>query len=216
MARIPDDELARIKAEVSLLRLVEGQGYKPTKQGKVRAIACPFHEGDDTPSLIISPKSALFHCFSCPAAGSVIDWVMRTQGLSFRRKLLGTRLRKGTAQHFSPPGPHAGVWNVRASEEISLCEVLIDAMTFWVNGYRNVTASYGTGGFTDDHLAVFQAHGIKRVLIAYDRDEEGKGMKLTTASDSPLSGIDPESVPSSDEQRATDNRGTALLSRSSC
>lgn len=62
----------------------QGQGYKPTRQGKDWAIACPFHEGDDTPSLIISPKSNLFHCFGCEAAGSVIDWVMRTQGLSFR------------------------------------------------------------------------------------------------------------------------------------
>ena len=31
-------------------------------------------------------------------------------------------------------------------------------------GYRNVTASYGVEGFTDDHLAAFKAHGTKRVL----------------------------------------------------
>lgn len=65
MARIPDAELARLKTEASLLRLVESQGYKPQRQGKDFAIRCPFHEGDDTPSLIISPKSNLFHCFGC-------------------------------------------------------------------------------------------------------------------------------------------------------
>lgn len=331
MARIPDDELARIKAEVSLLRLVESQGYKPTRQGKDFAIRCPFHEGDDTPSLIISPKSNLFHCFGCETAGSVIDWVMRTQGLSFRhavevlredaglvteakavkrgsttklaaplasnadqqtalrqvidyyhqtlkqspealdylesrglksaelidtfrlgyanrtlgyrlpdknrkagaelrgklqeigilrktghehfngclvvpvldengliskvygRKLLGQRLRKGTAQHLYLPGPHAGVWNVQAlpaSEEIILCEALIDAMTFWVNGFRNVTASYGTGGFTDDHLAAFKTHNIQRVLIAYDRDEAGNAAAEKLAERLNEAGID--------------------------
>jgi len=34
--------------------------------------------------LIISPKSNLFHCFGCGAAGSVIDWVMKTLWVSFR------------------------------------------------------------------------------------------------------------------------------------
>jgi DNA primase len=46
-------------------------------------------------------------------------------------------------------------------------------MTFWVNGYKNVTASYGTSGFTSDHLAAFKACGAERILIAYDRDEAG-------------------------------------------
>jgi DNA primase len=85
-------------------------------------------------------------------------------------------LRKGTAKHLYLPGPHRGVWNpdaVKASREIILCEALIDALTFWVHGYRNVTAAWGTGGFTDDHLAAFKEHGVGRVLIAYDRDKAG-------------------------------------------
>jgi DNA primase len=83
MARLPDEVINRIKRDVSLLRLVESQGYKLTKQGKDYAICCPFHDDKD-PSCIISPKSNLFHCFGCNAAGSVIDWVMKTQGVSFR------------------------------------------------------------------------------------------------------------------------------------
>ena len=47
-------------------------------------------------------------------------------------------------------------------------------MTFWSAGYRNVTNAYGVEGLTDDHLAAFQRHGTKRVLIAYDRDEAGE------------------------------------------
>ena len=85
-------------------------------------------------------------------------------------------LRKGTPTHLYLPGPHRGVWNeaaLIASKEIILCEALIDAMTFWCAGYRNVTASYGVEGFTDDHLAAFKTHGTERVLIAYDRDDAG-------------------------------------------
>jgi DNA primase len=68
------------------------------------------------------------------------------------------------------------VWNEEAlvaSKEIILCESLIDALTFWCAGFRNVTASYGAGGFTDDHRAAFQKHGVRQVWIAYDRDEAG-------------------------------------------
>jgi len=46
-------------------------------------------------------------------------------------------------------------------------------MTFWVHGFRHVTASYGTSGFTDDHLSMFQQNDVERVLIAYDRDQAG-------------------------------------------
>ena len=85
-------------------------------------------------------------------------------------------LRKGTPHHMYLPGPHRGVWNheaLKAAKEMILCESLIDALTFWCAGYRNVTTSYGIEGFTKDHLAAFKAHGTERVLIAYDRDAAG-------------------------------------------
>jgi DNA primase len=85
-------------------------------------------------------------------------------------------LRAGTPDHLYLPGPHRGVWNEEsfiASKDIILCEALIDALTFWVAGYRYVTASYGVNGFTADHRAAFERHGTKRVYIAYDRDDAG-------------------------------------------
>lgn len=93
----------------------------------------------------------------------------------YGRKLLDN-LRAGTPKHLYLPGPHAGVFNraaLTASREIILAESLIDALTFWCAGYRNVTAAYGVEGFTDELLAAFKAHGTQRVLIAYDRDDAG-------------------------------------------
>src|SRR5690554_551366 len=83
MARLADEIINRIKQDVSLLRLVESQGHTVTRQGKDYVVRCPFHE-EKTPSCIISPKTNLFNCFGCGAGGSVIDWVMKTQGVSFR------------------------------------------------------------------------------------------------------------------------------------
>jgi len=62
MARLPQDQINRIKQDISLLRLVESQGYEITKQGKDSVVHCPFHD-DKTPSCVISPKTNLFHCF---------------------------------------------------------------------------------------------------------------------------------------------------------
>jgi hypothetical protein len=41
MARIPDQELERLKCEVSLERLIEGQGHTLTSQGKDLIRRCP-------------------------------------------------------------------------------------------------------------------------------------------------------------------------------
>jgi DNA primase len=84
IARIPDGELERLKREVSLECPIEAQGLKLSVQGKDLACRCPWHEGDDTPSCIVSPKTNLWHCFGCDADGSVIDWVMRRHKVSFR------------------------------------------------------------------------------------------------------------------------------------
>ncbi len=47
-------------------------------------------------------------------------------------------------------------------------------MTFWCAGFRNVIAAFGVNGFTPGHLAALQYHGVRRVLIAFDRDEAGE------------------------------------------
>jgi DNA primase len=102
-------------------------------------------------------------------------------------------LRPGTPDHLYLPGEHAGVWNEEAlavSKEIILCEALIDALTFWVAGFRNVTASYGVNGFTADHRAAFEKYGTKRVYIAYDRDEAGEKAAAALAEELMQMGIE--------------------------
>lgn len=81
-ARILDQPRERLKREVSLARLIGGQGHKLTSQGK--DLACRWHDGDDTPPYIVSPKTNLWHCFGCDAGGTVIYWVMRSHKVPFR------------------------------------------------------------------------------------------------------------------------------------
>jgi len=84
MARVPEEELSRLKREVSVERLAEARGVSLSRVGKDLRGVCPFHEGDREPSLFVDPGKNLFHCFGCGAKGSAVDWVMKAEGVSFR------------------------------------------------------------------------------------------------------------------------------------
>lgn len=104
-----------------------------------------------------------------------------------------SNLREGTALHLYLPGAHRGVWNeeaVAVSKDIILCEALIDALTFWTAGFRNVTASYGVNGFTQDHRRAFEKYGTERVYIAYDRDDAGNNAATKLAEELMQMGIE--------------------------
>ncbi len=84
MARIPYHEIERLKQEVVLERLVEAKGIVLKRHGADLLGLCPFHN-DKEPSLVVSPKKNLWHCLgACQSGGSVIDWVMKAEGVSFR------------------------------------------------------------------------------------------------------------------------------------
>ena len=91
-------------------------------------------------------------------------------------------LRKGTDYHLylgkeSRPFDDRGIWNEQAlsvHSEIILCESIIDAMSFWVAGYKNVTCIYGCNGFTNYHFDALAKYKTKTVLLALDRDDEGE------------------------------------------
>lgn len=320
MARVPPEEIERLKAEISVQRLAEARGIVLKPHGKNLIGLCPFHEDHD-PSLVITPEKNLWNCLgACGRGGSVIDWVMKAESVSFphavqilrelpealmksknlydhppvtRRcerllpnpfeadmtdrqimagvvayyheslkkcpdaldylakrglkhpemiehfklgfvdrtlcyrlpdksgrwgaalrqrlwhlgitrksghehfinfltvpvfdesggvtEIYGRRISKKPASdipnHLYLPGPHKGVFNWQAlagSKDVILCEALLDALSFWCAGIRNVTSSYGVNGFTADHLAAFKKYGIERVFIAYDRDDAGE------------------------------------------
>lgn len=117
MARVPESEIERLKASVSLLRLVEAGGHVLKTQGRDRVLCCPFHEGDATPSCVLTPDKNVWHCFGCGAGGTVIDWVMRTRSVSFRHAVELLRKHMPDYEH-APAFSHAAAPRRR---DASLC-----------------------------------------------------------------------------------------------
>jgi DNA primase catalytic core len=103
MARIPESEIERLKREVSLERLAEARGVELKRHGADLIGLCPFHD-DHEPSLVISPKKNLWNCLgACGKGGSVIDWVMHAEGVSFRHA--AELLRRQHLPSAARPGP---------------------------------------------------------------------------------------------------------------
>ena len=80
-------------------------------------------------------------------------------------------------RHLYLPGPHGGIFNHEAAfagSDLILCESVFDAMTFYVNGFTNVTTIFGTEGFSDELFVALLAHKVRVVRLAYDADDAGE------------------------------------------
>ena len=314
MPRIPENELQRLKREVSLAVLCRDYGIELKQIGPDNLMGrCPFHE-DKTPSFGVTPSKNLWNCLAGCGGGDTIQLVMKKEGVSFRHaveilqrktgvtpaapvlktrqgtehpvlvdpatqmadhallkhvadfyhqtflndpkamkyleqrkcfhpeavklfrlgyanRTLGYRvpsttaegkklkaqlqrlgilresghehltgsvvipvldalgnvaqmygrkitphLREGTPLHMYLPGEHKAVWNgqsLAGQKEWLLCEALIDALTLWCAGFRNVTASYGVNGFTPAHWQLLDECKPERIVLCYDNDQAG-------------------------------------------
>jgi DNA primase len=76
-------DLAQLKKKSDLVAVATARGVKLTRQGQDFVACCPFHE-EKAPSFHITPTKNLFHCFGCGAAGSVVDFIMRVDGIPFK------------------------------------------------------------------------------------------------------------------------------------
>jgi DNA primase len=82
--KVSQEVIARLKQSTDLKALAESYGIQLKVQGQDLVALCPFHE-EKTPSFHITPAKNLFHCFGCGASGSVLDFLMRQEGLTFRQ-----------------------------------------------------------------------------------------------------------------------------------
>jgi len=96
------------------------------------------------------------------------------------------------ARHLFLPGPQRGVFNPSAlhSPEIILCEGIIDALTFWCAGFKNVTTGFSAKALPQELLDALIKAKVRRVLIAFDRDEAGDRGAEEVAAQLKAYGID--------------------------
>ena len=78
----PPGFLDELRARLSLSDIVGRKVALKRRSGAEYAGLCPFHN-EKTPSFTVNDKKGFFYCFGCHEKGSAIDFVMKTEGLSF-------------------------------------------------------------------------------------------------------------------------------------
>lgn len=103
---------------------VVGRSVKLVRRGRESTGLCPFHN-EKTPSFTVNDQKGFYHCFGCGAHGSVIDFVMNTQGMTFPEAIetlageVGMEVPKPSREEVE-----------RQKERASLTEVM-EAVTQW-------------------------------------------------------------------------------------
>ncbi len=75
-------DITRIVKEQADIVAVVGRTVALKKAGNSYRGLCPFHN-EKTPSFHVVPSKGIYHCFGCKAGGSVIDFLMNTERLTF-------------------------------------------------------------------------------------------------------------------------------------
>ncbi|MFA5569829.1 MAG: DNA primase [Sphaerochaetaceae bacterium] len=81
MAKISDNVIEEIKRRISLEDVVS-RYLNLTKKGDRYWGLCPFHD-EKTPSFTVHAEKGFFHCFGCNKSGSIFDFIMEMEHLTF-------------------------------------------------------------------------------------------------------------------------------------
>ena len=131
-------DLSRLKQSIDLVAVVQSRGVKLVKQGKDYVGLCPFHQ-EKTPSFHVTPSKNLFHCLGCHVGGSVIDFIMRQDGLTKSQAVAW--LKENSGATFTRPAPGAAPARILKPED---AEALLQRVVkFYVRTLRKDPAGMG-------------------------------------------------------------------------
>lgn len=90
-----DDTTRLIKDRLPIEEVV-GSYVQLRPFGKVLKARCPFHD-ERTPSFVVTPDRAMYHCFGCNRGGDIFSFVQEIERLSFREALQLLAARAGVS-----------------------------------------------------------------------------------------------------------------------
>jgi len=83
---IDDQVIAEIKQQIEIVELI-GRYVNLRPAGSRWVGPCPFHQ-ETKPSFTVNPDEGFFYCFGCQAAGDVIHFYQKINGLEFKEAVI--------------------------------------------------------------------------------------------------------------------------------
>ncbi len=150
--RFPEAWLNQLRDRADIVQTVSA--YVPLKKnGQNYWGLCPFHN-EKTPSFSVSPGKQMYYCFGCKAGGSVINFVMEMEHLTFSEAvtLMADRMHIPLPEMEQDPG-----YQQRRAQRERLLNANRDAAQFY---HQQLFEPAGR-----EMLAYFQSRGISDAMI---------------------------------------------------
>ncbi|MDR3146103.1 MAG: DNA primase [Treponema sp.] len=128
MARIADVTIQELNDKLDAVAVVNDYVRLEKKSGRYWG-CCPFHN-EKTPSFTVNPDRKLYYCFGCHKGGTIIDFVMEMDKLSFAEAVEALAGKTGIEIIYDTPG-HTGQDQRAAARKDQLYEL-----------YRRVAGSF--------------------------------------------------------------------------
>src|ERR1700756_5346373 len=150
MTRFTESEIEEVRSRTDIVEVI-GTHVRLRRAGRNFVGLCPFHN-EKTASFTVNLERGFFHCFGCGAGGTVFDFLMKSEGLTFPEALHSLAKRYGITLADRTPASGDGrgpAENARAS--------LLAANQLAAEFYANVLWNSSDGEVARDYL---KARGI--------------------------------------------------------
>lgn len=121
---IPPRFLDELRSRINVSDIV-GKRVRLTRAGREFKACCPFHN-EKSPSFYVNDDKQFFHCFGCGAHGSIIDFVMRHDNLSFPEAV------ETLASQVGMQVPKSAPEDIEKAEKQKNLYTLMDAAAKWM------------------------------------------------------------------------------------
>ena len=129
MARFTEASKEAVIDSIDALLVVEDHLRLEKKSGRYWGL-CPFHQ-EKTPSFTVDPEKKTFYCFGCNKGGSIVNFVMEMEKLSFPEAMEAMSRRFGVPLSYENGSGFAGSLQKKEEKTDELAEL-----------YRRVAASF--------------------------------------------------------------------------
>src|SRR3989442_3258808 len=124
--RFPQTFIDDLRRQADIVRVI--QDYVSLKKKGANWMACcPFHQ-EKTPSFSVSPSKDIYYCFGCGKGGSVFNFVMEIERVSFPEAV---KIVAGKARVPLPKLVEDGRFEARRQESEEVIELNTWALEWW-------------------------------------------------------------------------------------
>ena len=147
MALYGQDKIEEVRTRADIVEVI-GAHVQLRRAGRNFTGLCPFHN-EKTPSFSVSAERGFYHCFGCGAGGTVFDFVMRMDALTFPEAMQSLARRYGVVL----PQPSSSAGGPSSGER----DALGNANQIATDFYAHVLWNTPDGGPAREYL---QARGL--------------------------------------------------------